>query len=430
MIFDRLLKHITLLTLFIGSLLAMAGEPLDGIVAIVNDDVVMASELSRHMERVKLELRERKMELPPPEILQKQVLERVILLKIQMQLAQQTGIQVDDDTLNRAISNIAAQNKVSLEQFRAVLEQEGYDFDRFREDIRNEIIVARLRQKQVDNLIHVTDREVDSYLATQNKQGGLDTEYNLAHILIATPEGASSEDIAETREQAEEVLNKLRAGADFKQMAASISGDPRAFEGGELGWRKAGELPPPFAEAAAALKEGGISNLIRSPSGFHIIKVLGVRSNDSIVVRQTHARHILIKPDELTTPEQAQERLLKLKTRIEGGENFAELARSHSVDKSSAAKGGDLGWVNPGDTVPKFEEVMNGLKPGEISQPFESDFGWHIVQVLERRDHDSTEEALRSKAREAIRQRKLEEERQAWLRRLRDEAYVEYRMDG
>jgi peptidyl-prolyl cis-trans isomerase SurA len=300
-----------------------SGESLDTIVAIVNNDVVMASELHQQMGRLQFELRQRKMELPPQDILQKQALERLILLKIQLQLAKETGIQIEDDMLNRAISNIAAENKISLEQFHAVLEREGYDFGRFREDIRDEIAIARLRQKQVDNLIHVTDREIDSFLATQSHQG----------------------------------------------------------------------------------QSGG----------------------DVHVIQQTHARHVLITPNELTPAEEAQERLRKLKVRIESGENFAELARAHSVDKGTAAKGGDLGWVNPGDLVPKFEEIMNQLKPGEISPPFETDFGWHIVQVLERRNHDSTNEVNRTQAREAIRQRKLEEERQAWLRRLRDEAYVEYR---
>jgi peptidyl-prolyl cis-trans isomerase SurA len=300
-----------------------SGESLNAIVAIVNDDVIMASEHRQQMERLGFEIRQRHMELPPDDILQKQALERLILLKIQLQLAKEAGIQIDDGMLNRAISNIAAENKISLEQFHAVLAKEGYDFGRFREDIRDEITVARLRQKQVDNLIHITDREIDNYLATQSRQG----------------------------------------------------------------------------------QSGG----------------------DVHVIQQTHARHILITPDELTAAEEAQERLRKLKVRIENSEDFAELARAHSVDKGTASKGGDLGWVNPGDLVPKFEEVMNQLKPGGISLPFETDFGWHIVQVLDRRSHDSTAEVVRTKAREAIRQRKLEEEYQAWQRRLRDEAYVEYR---
>lgn len=405
-------------------------ETVDRIVAVVNDDVVMESELQRHIQRITAELTQQNTRLPSPQVLRKQVLERLILMKIQLQLAAQNNLRVDDDTLNRAISNIAAENRVSLERFREILEQGGYNFSQFREDIRDEILIARLRQHQIDNLIHVSEKEIDNYLATQAQQGNIDTEYRLAHILIAIPEAASPEEIEAARQKAEEILKRLRAGEDFNQMAVAVSDDSQALEGGDLGWRKFTELPAAFMDAVISLPQGKTSGLIRSPSGFHIIKLLDKRSGETRIVRQTRARHILITPNEVISGAEAQRRLQELNRRIEAGEDFAELARSHSMDKGSAAKGGDLGWVSSGELTPKFEEAMNSLARGEISDPFETQFGWHIVQVLDRRDQENSDEFLRAKAREAIRRRKIEEEYQAWLRRLRDESYVEYRLDG
>jgi peptidyl-prolyl cis-trans isomerase SurA len=405
-----------------------AGEPIDAIVAVVNDDIVMASELKRFMQRIRAELSQRKAELPPPEIFQKQALERLIMMKVQLQSAQQMGMRVDDDTLNRAISNIAAQNNMTLEQFRGALQHDGYSFDQFREDIRNEIAITRLRQRQVDTQIHVTDREIDNYLSTQAQQGQSGAEYHLAHILIGTPEGATPDQTEAAQEEANAVLQRLRAGEDFKKVAMEVSDSQQALEGGDMGWRKAAEVPSLFADNLRAMKKGGVSELIRNPSGFHIIKLMDVRDDAIRSITQTLARHILIKPDELTPAGEIPTQLNRLKARIEAGEDFADLARSHSDDKGSAAKGGDLGWSNPGALVPKFEEVMNNLSIGAISPPFETEFGWHIVQVLQRREHDGTEDVMRAKAREAVRKRKQDEELQAWMHRLRDEAYVEYRI--
>ncbi|MGH8555023.1 MAG: peptidylprolyl isomerase [Gammaproteobacteria bacterium] len=407
---------------------AAAAEPLDAIIAVVNDDVVMASEINRMFERVKAELQQRG-DPPPDAALRRQVLERLIVMKIQLQLAGQTGLKVDDDTLNRAVSNIAAENGMPLARFREAVERDGYDFAQFREDIRNEIIISRLRQREVSNLVHVSDREIDNYLATQVQQDTIEMEYRLAHILVTTPQAASEEDTEKARKKAEMLLRRVRAGEDFLRIAAESSGDPpQALDSGDLGWRKAGEVPTVFSEAVTSLREGETSDVIGSPSGYHIIKLLGVRSaGEEMTVKQTRARHILIKPSELMSSDDVRERLHKLKKRIEAGDDFDDLARSHSEDKATAAKGGDLGWVSPGDLAPKFDEVMGPLSPEGISDPFETELGWHIVQVLKRRDHDNTREALRAKARDAIRQRKIEETGQAWLRRLRDEAYVEYR---
>ncbi len=407
-----------------------AAEPLDEIVAVVDDEAVMRSELDHYSARIMQQLQSKGAELPPPEVMERQILDRLIVMKLQLQLAKRSGVTVDDESLNRAIESIAAQNKMSMSDFRQTLEKEGYDFGRFREDIRDEMTISRLKQREVDNRITVTEREVDNYLANKAKQGDSgESEYHLAHILIATPEGASPEQIATAKARAEKVLAELRAGADFAKTAIAESDGAQALDGGDLGWRKPAQIPNLLLEAAAQLKPGEISGLLRGPSGFAIIKMIEMRSTNVVhMVTQTHARHILIKPSELVSKSDALQKLAQLKARIQGGDDFGELARSHSDDRGTAAKGGDLGWVNPGDLVPEFEQVMNGLKEGEISDPFETQYGVHIVQVIARRQHDDTEEARRAQAREAILHRKIEEETQAWIRRLRDEAYIEYRL--
>jgi peptidyl-prolyl cis-trans isomerase SurA len=405
------------------------GEPLDAIIAVVNDDVVMASELKRMVRRVQREIEQRGGELPSDRVLNRQVLERLVLTKIQLQTARQTGVQVDDESLNRAMSNIAAENGMTLAQFRQAVESEGYGFVQFREDIRSEIMVSRLRQRQVDNLIHVSDREIDNYLATRARQEMSDHEYHLGQILVAVPEDADADARKAARDKALAALKRLRQGEDFERVVMAVSDDQEALEGGDLGWRKAGEIPAIYAEVATSLREGDVSDLIESPNGYHIVKLIAVRGGDTELVTETHARHILVKPDDLVSAETARARLDRLRDRVLAGEDFAGLARLNSADKQSAAKGGDLGWIGPGDLVPKFQEAMTALEPGGVSEPFETEFGWHIVQVLERRRRDNTVEAMRAQAREAIRRRKGEEERQAWLRRLRDEAYVEYRLE-
>ena len=409
---------------------ATAAQDLDRIVAIINDDVIMRSELSGKIRGVSAQMQEQNIPLPPQDILERQVLDRLIMTKLQIQMAQNTGIRVDDETLNRTISNIAAGNELSLNQFREILESDGYGYENFRRDIREEILISRLQQRQVDNRVIVTDREIDNFLSNQEHQGETDIEFHIAHILVAIPEGASTRQLTRARETAETVLGELAGGADFGSMAATYSDGQQALDGGDLGWRKAGQVPTLFADFISGMDVGGLSEIIKSPSGFHIIKLLDKRSSEQVVVTQTKARHILIRPDELTTAEDALRRLRQLRMRIEGGDDFAELAKAHSADTMSAAEGGDLGWTNPGDLVPEFERVMDSLDPGGISQPFRTQFGFHVVQVLDRREHDSTEDIKRARAREAIRKRKLEEARTDWLRQMRDEAYVEYRLDS
>ena len=421
------------LILFAGVLLStpgMAVQDLDRIVAVINDDVIMRTELAEKIRTVTSQMQEQKIPLPPQPILEKQVLDRLIMTKLQIQTAQNTGIRVDDETLNRTISNIAAENELNLNQFREILEGDGYGYETFRKDIRNEILISRLQQRQVDNRIIVTEREIENFLSNREFQGETDIEFHIAHVLIAINEGASTRQVTQTRETADKVLSELQGGADFSNMAATYSDGQQALDGGDLGWRKAGQVPTLFADFITNMEVGDLSDIIKSPSGYHIIKLLDKRSTEQVVVTQTKARHILIQPDELTTPEDALRRLRQLRMRIEGGDDFAELARAHSVDSMSAAQGGDLGWVNPGDLVPEFQRVMDSLEPGATSEPFRTQFGYHVVQVLDRREHDSTEDIKRARAREAIRRRKLDEARTDWLRQMRDEAYVEYRLDS
>jgi peptidyl-prolyl cis-trans isomerase SurA len=405
-------------------------QTLNQIVAIVNDDVIMRSELDAAIKEVSAQLKEKNTTMPPQAVLEKQVLEKLILEHLQLQLAEVNGIKIDDITLNNKLQDIAKENGVSLTDFRAVLEREGYDYGSFRENIRHQLTIAQLRQQMVGSRISISDQEVDNLLASLQASQLGNTEYHLAHILIATPDAASEDQIQAARQRADRIVANLRAGADFTQTAIAESDAPTALEGGDIGWRSAGQLPSLFVDPVKEMHPGDVHDPIRSPSGFHIIKLVEQRGDERHIVNQTHVRHILLKTDAVHTNETIKTRLEQLESRLRGGEDFATLAKSNSQDTLSAAKGGDLGWVNPGDLVPKFEEVMDNTQPGQISQPFETEFGWHILQVLERREHDSTEEYKRSKARQVIRKRKGDEELFLWLRRLRDEAYVEYRLES
>ncbi len=408
--------------------LAHAEEALDRIVAIINNDVVLLSEMEEKIRTIVSQLREANQQIPPTSALEKQVLDRIILNKLQLQMAERTGIRVDDETLNRSISNIATENGLPLKEFRVILENDGYSFESFRENMRNEIAISRLRQRQIINRISVTDREIDNFLATQEHQGLTETEYRIGHILIAVTESSSEEEIEQGKLVAEKVLEDLIAGQDFAEMAATVSDGQQAANGGDLGWRTKNKIPSLFSDYIAEMQEGDISELIHSPSGFHIIQFSGLRTGEKSIVRQTLAKHILIRADEITSNKAAEEKLTQLLYRIEQGEKFSTIARSNSEDTLSALDGGSLGWRSPGELVPQFEEAMEALEPGQISEPFKTQFGWHIVQIMERRDHDNTENAKRTRARDIIRQRKIKENEQDWLRGLRDDAYVQYRL--
>ena len=404
---------------------------LDRIVAIVNDDVIAWSELEVRLEKVREQLRRSGTAAPPPHALRRQVLERLILTRLQLQLARDSGIRIDDDRLNRTLLRIAEQNELTLREFRDTLERDGYEFAKFREEIREEIMISEVRKRQVENQINISERDVDDHLATMEGRG-TDADrhrYRIAHILIAVPDGASSEEIAEARARAGRVLGEVRAGADFANMAVTHSDGQQALEGGDLGWRQASDLPTMFGDAVVRLEAGGVTEPIRSASGFHLVKLVDKRGSERRMVRQTRARHILVVLDELTDDAGARRQLSALRERIVNGQDFGELARIHSDDPGSAPKGGELGWIDPGNTVPVFERMMDSLDTGALSEPFKSQYGWHVVQVLERRERDGTETSRRAEALRTLRARKIEENTQAWVRRVRDEAYVEYRLD-
>ncbi len=403
---------------------------LDRVVAVVDREVITYGELQNRITIVLGQLEKQNVARPPKEALEKQVLERLISDRLQLQLAAQTGLRVDDNQLDKTMERIAEQNKLSLSEFRQALERDGISFRKFREDMRSEIILARLREREVDNRVTVTEAEIDNLLTTKaSRQEGSQDEFEIAHILVRTPEDSTPEDLQKLKAKAERALKALQDGTDFTQVSASFSDAPNALEGGKLGWKNATQVPALFADALKAMQPGENSPVIRSPNGFHILRLTNRRGGSSpLVVQQTHARHILIKPSEVLSEDDAKRRMTDLKERLENGGNFEELARQYSED-GTASKGGDLGWVNPGDTVPEFEKAMLALKPGEISEPVRSPFGWHLIEVIERRSQDMSKEAARLKARQEIRARKADEAYQDWLRELRDRAYVEYRLE-
>jgi peptidyl-prolyl cis-trans isomerase SurA len=404
-------------------------QSLNSIVAVVNDDIIMSSELDTATRSVVKQLDEKGTPIPEKSVLEKEVLDKLIMESLQLQLAAANGITIDDSQLNAEIKELAENNDVSMTEFRDILERDGYSYQAFREDLRKQLTIMQVRRMMVASTIKVNDQEIDNLLATLKSSGQGGVEYNLGHILIAIPEAASPGEIQATEARAENTLQRLRAGADFAEVALVTSDSQTALEGGDLGWRSLGQLPSMFLDTVKSMQVGDISDLIRSSGSFHIIKLLGKRGDERHFVEQTRARHILIKTDEVNTDEDVQTRIRQLELRLRSGEDFATLALANSQDTLSAAKGGDLGWVNQGDTVPEFEEAMNSLAPGEISKPVKSEFGWHLIQVQERRTHDSTEEYERTKVRDLIRAKKYEEELFLWLRRLRDESYVEYRID-
>lgn len=410
----------------------------DSIVAVVNSEVITRQELNERMRLVEQRMKAQGIALPPPAELQKQLLERLIVDRAQMQLAKELGIRVDDIMLDRAIARIAEQNRMSLQDFRNQLEREGTPFGRFREEIREEITLQRLREREVDNKIQITESEVDNYLAAETGAQRAQQEFNLAQILVRVPENASPEQINERRQRAEDVWRQVKAGGDFAKLAATYSDAVEALKGGELGWRVQDRLPQLFVDAVANLKQGDISPLVKSANGFHILKLVGKRGLSLVkagagaaaaAVQQTHVRHILIKVNQVVSAADARRKLGELKQRLDNkAAKFEDLAKLFSNDLS-ASKGGDLGWVYPGDTVPEFERAMDALKPGEISDLVESPFGIHLIQVVERKTDDVSQERQRLAARQVLRERKLEEAAQDWLRQLRDRAYVELRLE-
>jgi len=401
---------------------------LDRIVAVVNEDVITSTELDFELQRSAEILKRQGTQVPKGEVFERQVLERLITKRVLTRNAKTSGVQVTDAELEKALERVAQDNKLALPALREAVEREGQSFDRFREDIRAEILMARLKDREVDSRLVVTDTEVQSFLSRQETEGAKTDEYNLSHILVSVPEQADPQEVAKRKAKVDDALAKLRNGMDFAQVAASYSDAPDALQGGAMGWRSPARLPTMFVDALRDSRVGEVSAPLRSPAGFHILKLIDKRGAETpIVVRQTKARHILIRLNEIVSETDAINRLNDLKDRIEHGADFANLARLHS-DDASASKGGELGWVSPGDTVPEFERAMDALNPGQVSPPFRTPFGWHIVQVAERRDQDMSEDRTKMQARQAIRSRKSDQQWQDWVRYQRDKAFVEYHL--
>jgi len=415
--------------LLISSLGAGAVTLVDRIVAIVNKEVITYSELNEAVGMAERQLRRQGTAAPERPVLERQMLERLILDKVQLQMARESGIRVDELQVDRAVERIAQSNNMTLADFRRTLESDGVSFDGWRNDVRQQMLMARLREREVENRVQVSETEIDVFLE-QMKTRPEGAEYNLAHILVRVPEGASPERIRQARERAEQALAEAKGGAAFARVAASFSDAPDALQGGALGWRSHDRLPELFAEALSKMKPGEVSEPLRSPAGFHILQLVDRRgAGAEAPVLQTRMRHILLRTSEAVSESEARRKLLDLRDRIvSGGADFAELARVHS-DDGTAARGGELDWVYPGDTVPEFERAYEELKIGELSQPVRTPFGYHLIQVLERRSSDLSPERRRMQARQALRDRKADEAYQEWLRQLRDQTYVELRLE-
>jgi len=426
-----MMKYFFLATwlLILSPLSPAYAQVLDRIVAVVEDDVILEHELDAEVNAITQKLRSSNVMMPPAFVLKKQSLERMIIDKLQQQLAARSGIQVSDEMLRNSVADIASRNNMSVENFKHELANQNIDYKKFEDNLRNEIVINQLRGREISSRLKVTDAEVDHYLETQNFADLNKTEYHLGHILISVPFGASADAIQKAGEKADRIVTELRAGKYFREMAISVSDDENALKGGDLGWRTVSDLPTLFTDVVPKMAQDEVSDPIRSPSGFHIIKMLETKGSAQHIVTKTKVRHILIKTNELIDDAEARKRLLALKNRITDGDDFATLARSHSDDKGSAINGGSLDWVSPGALVPPFEQAMNKLSIQEISEPVQTQFGWHLIQVLGRKSQDDSAQFKRDRVRDEIRKRKIEEETELWLRRLRDESYVEINLD-
>ena len=409
--------------------LSSSGELLDRIAAVVNEGVVLVSQLDAQTDEVIQRLRAQRTELPPRNVLRKQILERLVMEEIQMQRADRLGVEVSEEMLNGALDDVARRNNIQFSDLPQALAGQGVDYRDFRDEIRKQLKLQLLRQRDVIARINISPRELDQFKARQANAPDQNAEYNISHILISVPVTASPEQI-ETREQrAREVYDKAKAGEDFAQLAVTYSESSTNIEGGSLGWRRGPQLPSIIADKIQQMKAGEVSEPIRTPSGFHLFRLNEVRGGQQqAVIAQVHARHILLKTSDLEDDQTVQTKLASIRERVLNGEDFGAIAAVTSQDPGSAADGGDLGWSGPGSFVPEFEKQINALKENEISAPFHTQYGWHIVQLLGRRDHDATEDVKRQHAYAELRDAKAEEDTELWLRRLRDEAFVEYRM--
>jgi len=431
-----MIKQLSVLFLLLSFLasdpaLAQRGASLDGIVAVVNEDVILRSELEYRAASIRDNITNSGNPVPPMTVLRRQVLERMIVERVQLQRAELAGIVVSEDMLNQTMSNIARNNGMTLEDFAAAAASEGMDFARIREEVRNDMVMQQIRQREVLSRINITQRDIESFLASAEAQSLDSREFQVSHILLRLDTDASSAEIERVRALSEELLVRARGGEDFAQLAVTHSQGQQALEGGDLGWRRSTQLPSVFAERVVAMQPGQVAEIIRTSGAVHIIKLNAVRGGQERVIRsQTSAAHIVVLPGPLMNESRALNRLNEIHLQLEQGADFAELARQHSEDVGSASSGGLLGWIAPGELPGEFEDMMAGLEPGQYSRPFATPFGWHIVKVLERRDHDSTEDLRMARAAQILRERRAEEASENWLRRLYDEAYIENRLDG
>lgn len=405
---------------------ASSAEPLDRIVAVVNDGVILASELEAEIVRVRQRLQREDRDLPDPGVLRERVLEELVLQELQLQQARQRGISVDSSAVNEALRNMAANNNTDLAGLRERVRAQGLTFERLRADVREQLIISRLRQRTVASQVTVSEQQVDDFLTRVDRASEERQQYRLQHILVGLPSDASTEAVASARQRARAIVAELEGGAEFSTTASRISDGPQALSGGDLGWRRPAELPELFADALAEVGPGEIVGPLRSPNGFHILKLADQRGGTGGTVTQARVRQILVNEDGETDP---RERLAELRRRLQAGAEFADLARAHSEHQPSSTAGGDLGWVAAGDLPPVVHEVIRNLPPGQISEPFQSPMGWHLVEVLERREQRDADQQRRTQARQALYERQMEEESQRWLQQLRDSAYVDIRID-
>ncbi len=420
------MKNIYLLLIFIPTV--TFAQLLDHIVAIVDDEVIVNIALQEEVQNIKIKLQQQNIVLPPVKELEQQVLEKMVLTSLQLQLAKRIGINVEDSSLNEKLREIATNNSLDLQGFKTKLETEGRNYEQVREQIRKDMIIHRLQQRQVASRISITDREVDNFLSNKEQQGLATTEYNIWHILLETPDIPSPEDIETIKQKAEKIVTELKQGGNFQAMAVATSDGAQALDGGNLGWLTIGEMPTLLSSIVSNMKAGDIAGPLRDSNGFHVIKLAAKNIGEPSIITQTKVQHILLTVNDFISDDDARNHLEELKARIEQGDNFSDLARANSNDSNSAAKGGALGWISPGDVVPEFEDIMNKIQLNKVSKPFKSRYGWHVLQVLERRKHDNTEEVIRTEATKQIHKRKINEELQAWLRQLRDEAFVNFKL--
>jgi peptidyl-prolyl cis-trans isomerase SurA len=408
--------------------LSSRGQLLDGIAAIVNDGIVLKSELAAETDRIVQRLEAQGTKIPPERSIAQQVLERLVISRIQLQRAERVGIQVSDETLNNALENVAQRNNVTIAELPRVLAAEGLDYQAYRSQMRDQIAIEQLRQRDVLSRISVTPREIDEYLARQEGRAAFNMEFDLSQILVAVSPSASPDDVAAAEKKVGEIRERIRSGEDFAQLAVTYSDGQQALEGGRLGWLKGDELPTLFTAVVPGLAEGQVSEPIRSASGFHLVLLNDRRGGEPIIEQQVHVRHILIAPNEVLDDDTALARLKGIRERILAGDDFAAVARVVSDDPGSKNEGGDLGWTGPGVFAPEFQAAADQLPENTLSEPVRTRFGWHIIEVLGRRVQDTTEEVKRQQAGLAIRNSKLSEETELWTRRLRDQAFVEYRI--